>query len=101
LVEVSLLTVHISQSTFADQLAELISGAPKFDFLPIKYHRVGIYHWKDEVEQDKQSSKLVRKTRKGWAGSYTSRRLLHVLAVLALLIWIMFYRWAAKPIYRT
>lgn len=43
----------LGQSTFADKLAELVSGAPKFDFLPVKYPSVATtYQWKDEIQAE-------------------------------------------------
>jgi hypothetical protein len=43
----------LGQSTFADKLAELVSGAPKFDFLPVQYPSVATtYQWKDEMQAE-------------------------------------------------
>ncbi|OCK84466.1 FAD binding domain-containing protein [Lepidopterella palustris CBS 459.81] len=36
-------------STFANSLAELCAGAPKFDFIPIKYTKKATIPWKDEA----------------------------------------------------
>ena len=33
---------------FADDLADLCSGAPKFNFLPVKYDKPATFKWKDE-----------------------------------------------------
>ncbi|KAI0456729.1 FAD binding domain-containing protein [Xylaria acuta] len=39
------------QATYADQLADLVSGSPKFDFLPVTYPLPSTVKWKDERRQ--------------------------------------------------
>ena len=36
------------QATYADELADLCSGAPKFSFLPAVYNKKATFQWKDE-----------------------------------------------------
>ncbi|KAF1978068.1 FAD binding domain-containing protein [Bimuria novae-zelandiae CBS 107.79] len=36
------------QARYANQLAEFVSGSPKFDFLPVAYTLPATYGWKDE-----------------------------------------------------
>lgn len=39
------------QAAYADKLAELCCGAPKLDFLPVKYTKPSTFRWKDEPQQ--------------------------------------------------
>ena len=49
------------QAAYANKLAELCCGAPKLDFLPVKYTKPATFRWKDEpyhvsAEYGKRSS---------------------------------------------
>ncbi len=39
-------------SILADPLAKMSAGAPKFDFIPVKYNKIATVKWKDEDEGD-------------------------------------------------
>ncbi len=85
----------LGQATFADKLAELISGAPKFDFLPVEYPSVATtYQWKDEIPMDvvQASGKTAGKVQ----GSVTTNTrvafwILQIVAFLTLL-WMFVQR---------
>ncbi len=49
----------------ADQLAEFCSGAPKLDFLPLKYGKPATFPWKDEIEMVEKPEALERAEKKG------------------------------------
>lgn len=87
----------LGQSTFADKLAELISGAPKFDFLPVEYPSVATtFQWKDETQSEaaRASGQPTSKLK----GSISRQPrvafwILQVVAVLTLL-WMLVVRGA-------
>lgn len=53
------------QAVYADQLADLCAGAPKFSFLPVEYPNSSTFAWKDEVldgnEDSERQTQLVSK----------------------------------------
>lgn len=79
----------LGQSTFADKLAELVSGAPKFDFLPIQYSKLGTYKWKDEAQANGSSPVVAQKAQKIQTEVSVAQWLLELLALMTL-IWILF-----------
>lgn len=46
----------IGQAVYANQLADLCAGAPKFNFLPIEYPNPSTFAWKDEAVGQSQGS---------------------------------------------
>ena len=47
------------QATYADKLASLCAGAPKLDFLPVKYGKPAIFQWRDEEIQLATTQKIM------------------------------------------
>lgn len=82
-------------SVFADSLANLCAGAPKFDFLPYKNKRPATVKWKDEDEvvEEKASLKLQKigaagaQLRNPWGVLFGAS--MATLISLVLLVWNM------------
>lgn len=87
----------LGQSTFADKLAELISGAPKFDFLPVEYPSVATtFQWKDEIQAEAaraSGQSTVKVQGSGSRRPHVAFWILQVVAVLTLL-WMFVVRGA-------
>lgn len=52
-------------ATYADQLGELCSTAPKFDFLPVRYTKPATIKWKDEVDPVPAKRTSIPKSKRG------------------------------------
>ena len=59
----------MGQASYADKLADLCSGAPKLDFLPVRYNKPATFRWKDgsrdpkpptEVQTHRKGNKMQR-----------------------------------------
>lgn len=52
-------------ATYADQLGELCSTAPKFDFLPVRYTKPATIKWKDEADHIPTKPTSLGKSKRG------------------------------------
>lgn len=74
------------QAVYADQLADLCAGAPKFNFLPMEYPNPSTVAWKDEiVGQNKGSEKMQLLSKLGGKPQrYVTMELVSLLFILVL-----------------
>lgn len=74
------------QAAYADKLAELCCGAPKFEFLPVTYKLPASFAWKDErkkITAASEASLISNKKHKGVVMELTSLTALMLLFFFA------------------
>lgn len=75
------------QAVYADQLADLCAGAPKFNFLPMDYPNPSAFPWKDVIVDQSQGSKELKQPLNKLGGNtqrYVAMELVSLLFILAL-----------------
>ena len=74
------------QAVYADQLADLCAGAPKFNFLPMEYPNPSTVAWKDEIADQYEGSEKMQPLSKrgGKLQQYVTMELVSLLFILVL-----------------
>jgi hypothetical protein len=72
------------QASYADKLAELVCGAPKLDFLPIKYSNHSTFKWKDEAPHVSSTTSLKKQLVLGKAQNFVVMELASLFSLVLL-----------------